>query len=113
MDGLLTSWILVFEFVVSLPLSFVFAGPLFRKYVARRMLVTVFSLIQAAVIGITYMTTPDYRIQLVVLTSALSLSTVLGLLAAKFGWHLGRRSKRVFEKVAGFWIKLLNLLLNS
>jgi glucan phosphoethanolaminetransferase (alkaline phosphatase superfamily) len=113
MEGMLTSWLLVFGYVICVPLTFIVWGPLFRKTQGRVQIVFWFSLLISIMVAILYITTPKYLAPIACLAGLLVIAGALGFCASVFGWHLGPKSKRFFEKVAGVWFKLLDIFLNT
>jgi hypothetical protein len=111
MENYLLFWFLLFEWVISVPLSFLVCGPLFRKLEGRFKVIAWFWGIEAALIAIFYFTTPDHRFSILLVAGALVLTSILGLLAAQFGWHLGPRARKLFESIAGFWIRVVEWVL--
>jgi|LakMenE18May11ns_1017448.scaffolds.fasta_scaffold9710090_2 hypothetical protein len=107
MNDFLTGWFLFFEWVICVPLSFLFCGPVFRHIKGRIALISWFWCINAAIIAVFYFTTPDFQFAILLVTAIALVTSVLGLLAAKFGWHLGPRTRRLFESIVGFWIRVL------
>lgn len=107
-----TSWIIVFEFVCA-PLSFVFCGPLFSKTPGRWTAIGWYCLIQAVVLIVLYATSPSYRFQSVLIAALIVLGGILGFAAAHFGWRLGPKTRRVFDSIAGFWIKVIEFFLRT
>ncbi len=113
MDGLIASWMLAFGYAILIPLNFVVFGPLFRKSPGRLKLIIWYSVIEAIFVGVLYLTSPAYTISILLLAGLLALTALIGFLASVFGWHLGKRTKKLFERIAGFWLKLLQFFLNT
>jgi hypothetical protein len=106
MEGLLFGGFIFFEWVICVPLSFVFCGPFLRNSESRIAIIAWFGAIEAVIISVFYLTTPEYQFAIVLVTACLLISGLLGLIAAKFGWHLGPKSKKLLESVAGFWWRI-------
>jgi hypothetical protein len=104
---------LISGYVVMLPLAFLFCGPFLSDYQGRVKVILWFSLISVVYMGILYLTDPELRIATLIWAAAWILVSLLGLAAAAFGWHLGPRGKKFFEKIGAFWLKFLEFFLNT
>ena len=113
MTDIYSSWLLFFEYIVCLPLSFIVCGPLFYSTKGRKSLILWFSIIQILIILVLYVTTTPFRFWVVLLFCLWITVSFLGIAAAHFGWKLGVRVKKVLESVAGVWLKFLDLFLNT
>lgn len=111
MDDYLTFWFLLFAWIISVPVSFLVCGPLFREYERRFAVIAWFWGIEAALIAVFYFTTPGHRLSILLVAGAMVLTSILGLLATHFRWHLGPRTRKIFESIAGFWIRVVDWIL--
>jgi predicted membrane protein len=109
--GVSDTWIIVLQFVVLLPVSFLVCGPLFRGNKHRWKAIFWYSIMQISFIGFGYFFSDRYRFLYSLIALLWVLASLSGLAAAKFRWHLGKRSKRLFSRIAEGWMKLLDHIL--